>query len=186
MPEQSHFNIVDNCVCTSQNDGNAYQKNENTFTNSIIDSLPFEFMHYLFHNRCMTLDLFGLKARLNFDSHCNKINSHNIAPFRIASLFNQLTIGFIFTVALILFHSDYLPSLVVQRLKCLPAMWETWVWSLGREAPLEKEMATHSSILAWRIPWTEELGGLQSTGRKESDTTERLHLHLHLYLHLTL
>ena len=43
-----------------------------------------------------------------------------------------------------------------------------------------KEMATHSSILAWRIPWTEELGGLQSTGRKESDTTERLHFHFHL------
>ena len=41
----------------------------------------------------------------------------------------------------------------------------------------EKEMATHSSILAWRIPWTEELGGLQSTGCKESDTTERLHFH---------
>ena len=40
-------------------------------------------------------------------------------------------------------------------------------------------MATHSSILAWRIPWTEELGGLQSTGRKESDTTERLHFHFH-------
>ena len=51
-------------------------------------------------------------------------------------------------------------SLVVQRLKCLPAMWETWVRSLGREDPLEKEMATHSSILAWRIPWTEELRGL--------------------------
>ena len=42
---------------------------------------------------------------------------------------------------------------------------------------LEKEMATHSSILAWRIPWTEELGGLQSTGCKESDTTEQLHFH---------
>ena len=42
---------------------------------------------------------------------------------------------------------------------------------------LEKEMATHSSILAWRIPWTEEFGGLQSTGRKESDTTEQLHFH---------
>ena len=64
---------------------------------------------------------------------------------------------------------------MAQRLKRLPAMWETWVWSLGREDPLEKEMATHSSILAWRIPWTEELCGLQSTGRKESDTTERLH-----------
>ena len=59
-------------------------------------------------------------------------------------------------------------------------MRETWVQSLGREDPLEKEMATHSSILAWRIPWTEELGGLQSTGRKESDTTERLHFHFTL------
>ena len=64
---------------------------------------------------------------------------------------------------------------MVQRLKCLPAMWETWVRSLGREDPLEKEMAIHSSILAWRIPWTDELGGLQSTGRKESDMTEQLH-----------
>ena len=51
-------------------------------------------------------------------------------------------------------------SLVVQRLKHLPAMWETWVLSLGQEDPLEKEMATHSSILAWRIPWMKELGGL--------------------------
>ena len=61
-------------------------------------------------------------------------------------------------------------------------MWETWVQSLGREDPLEKEMATHSSILAWRIPWTEELGGLQSTGRKESDTTERLHFLFSMYI----
>ena len=71
-------------------------------------------------------------------------------------------------------------SLMAQRLKCLPAMQETWVRSLGREDPLEKEMATHSSILAWRIPWTEEPGGLHSPrGRKESDTTERLHFHFH-------
>ena len=70
-------------------------------------------------------------------------------------------------------------SLVMQRLKHLPAMWETWVRSLGQEDPLEKEMATHSSILAWRIPWTEELGGLQSMGRKELDTTERLQFHFH-------
>ena len=55
-------------------------------------------------------------------------------------------------------------SLVAQRLKHLPAMRETWVRSLGREDPLEKEMATHSSILAWRIPWREEPGRLQSTG----------------------
>ena len=52
---------------------------------------------------------------------------------------------------------------MAQRLKHLPAMWETWVRSLGWEDPLEKEMATHSSILVWRIPWTEEPGGLQST-----------------------
>ena len=50
------------------------------------------------------------------------------------------------------------------EVKRLPAMWETWVQSLGREDPLEKEMATHSSILAWKIPWTEEPGGLQSMG----------------------
>ena len=55
-------------------------------------------------------------------------------------------------------------SLVAQRLKRLPAMRETWVRSLGWEDPMEKEMATHSSILAWRILWTEEPGGLQSTG----------------------
>ena len=66
-------------------------------------------------------------------------------------------------------------SLVAQRLKRLPTMRETRVRSLDREDPLEKEMAPHSSILAWRIPWTEELGGLQSMGHKESDTTEQLH-----------
>ena len=55
-------------------------------------------------------------------------------------------------------------SLVAQMEKSLPAVWETWVRSLGWEDPLEKEMATHSSILAWRMPWTEEPGGLQSMG----------------------
>ena len=55
-------------------------------------------------------------------------------------------------------------SLVAQSIKNSPAMWETWVRSLGGEDPLEEGMATHSSILAWRIPWTEEPGGLQSIG----------------------
>ena len=54
--------------------------------------------------------------------------------------------------------------LVAQTVKNLPAMLETWVRSLGQEDPQEKGMATHSSILDWRIPWTEELGGLQSMG----------------------
>ena len=53
---------------------------------------------------------------------------------------------------------------MAQTVKHLPTMRETWVQSLGREDPLKKEMATHSSILAWRIPWMEELGRLQSMG----------------------
>ena len=53
---------------------------------------------------------------------------------------------------------------MAQRLKRLPAMREAWVRSLGQEDSLEKEMATHSSILAWKIPWTEEPGELQSMG----------------------
>ena len=55
-------------------------------------------------------------------------------------------------------------SLVAQRLKRLPTMRETWVRSLGWEDPLQKEMATHFRILAWRIPWKEEPSGLQSMG----------------------
>ena len=55
-------------------------------------------------------------------------------------------------------------SLVAQMVKHLLTMWETWVQSLGREDLLEKEMATHSSILAWKIAWTEEPGRLQSMG----------------------
>ena len=76
-------------------------------------------------------------------------------------------------------------SLVAQKLKRLPAMQETWVRSLGWEDPLEKEMATHSSSLAWRIPLMEEPGGLQSTGSQRvghdwvSDLTEK-----HLYAQL--
>ena len=72
---------------------------------------------------------------------------------------------------------------MAQRLKGLPAMRETWVQSLGREDSLEKEMATHSSILAWRIPWTEEPGGHNPWGRKESGTTEQLHFASSLHFH---
>ena len=55
-------------------------------------------------------------------------------------------------------------SLVAQMVKHLPTMQETWAQSLGQEDILEKEMATHSNILAWQIPWTEEPGGIQSMG----------------------
>ena len=64
---------------------------------------------------------------------------------------------------------------MAQTVKRLPAMQDTWVQSLGQEDPLEKEMATHSSTLAWRILWMEEPGRYSPWGRKESDATERLH-----------
>ena len=79
----------------------------------------------------------------------------------------------------ILFHKYHIDiteaSLVAQMVMRLPTMRETLVQSLGWEDPLEKEMATHSSTLAWKIPWTEEPGSYSPWGRKESDTTEQLH-----------
>ena len=66
----------------------------------------------------------------------------------------------LFAVMYILFGA----SLVAQRVKHLPTLWETWVQTPGREDPLEKEMATHSSTLAWKTPWTEKLGRLQPMG----------------------
>ena len=65
---------------------------------------------------------------------------------------------------------------VAQTVKKIPALQEPGVWSMGREYPLEKEMATHSSILAWRIPWTEEPRRPTVCGVTESDTTEWLTL----------
>ena len=75
--------------------------------------------------------------------------------------------------------SMHLQTLVAQRVRRLPAMRETWVQSLDWEDPLEKEKATHSGTLAWKIPWTEKPGRLQSiVSQKESDMTERLHFHM--------
>ena len=68
-------------------------------------------------------------------------------------------------------------SLVGQTVNNLSAMWETWV-SLGWEDLLEKEIAIHSTILAWDTPWTEEPGRLSPWGRRESDTTEHTHVHV--------
>ena len=76
---------------------------------------------------------------------------------------------------------DHIPwsrtSLVAQTVKHLPTMWEIWVWSLGWEDPLDKEMATHSSTLAWKMPWMEEPGRLQSMGsqRVRHDWVTSLH-----------
>ena len=81
--------------------------------------------------------------------------------FTFASL-KSLTL--FFGPPLVLLFPSRGTSLVAQTVKCLPAMQETWVRSLGWEDPLEKEMATCSSIHAWKIPWTEEPGGPQSMG----------------------
>ena len=56
--------------------------------------------------------------------------------------------------------------------KCLPSMWETWIQSLGQEDPLEQEMVTHSSTLAWKVPWMEEPGRLQSIGSQRESKEE--------------
>ena len=99
-------------------------------------------------------------------------------PFSFAFLFNKYLLSFYSVLGAVLGtrytvvrnrNSPALmkipqASMVAQRLKHLPPMQETWVQSLGREDPLEKEMVTHSSILAWRIPWTEKPGRLQSMG----------------------
>ena len=69
-------------------------------------------------------------------------------------------------------HCYYTDNKVAQWVKNLPAMQETWVQLLGWEDPLEEGMATHSSILTWRIPWTKEAGGPQSIGHKESNVTK--------------
>ena len=63
---------------------------------------------------------------------------------------------------------------MAQTVKNPPAMWETWIQSLGWKDALEEGMATHSSILAWRIPWTEDPAGYSPWGREESDKTEQL------------
>ena len=75
---------------------------------------------------------------------------------------------------------------MAQTVKRLPTMRETWAQFLGQEDPLEKEMATHSSILAWKILWIEELAGCSPWGHKESDTTERLHSLTHSCLYTLL
>ena len=106
-----------------------------------------------------------------FQHHSSKVSVLQCSAFFIVQLSHPyMTTGktiafirwtFVGKVMSLLFN---MLSLVAQRLKCLPTMRETRVQSLGREDPLEKEMVSHSNILAWRIPWTEKPGRLQSMG----------------------
>ena len=87
-------------------------------------------------------------------------HGHNTVGLSIHQLIDILIIFTFWLLGIMLLRD----SLVAQRVKSLPAMRKTWVRSLGREDPLEKKMATRSSILAWKIPWTEEPCGIQSMG----------------------
>ena len=102
--------------------------------------------------------------------------------WRLASVLgylrNDLTMLFVWQYAVVM------ASLVTQMVKNMPAMWETQVRSLGQEDPLEECMATHSSLPAWRIPWTEEPSGLQFM---ESRSLTRLHdQHFHFHVVITI
>ena len=77
-------------------------------------------------------------------------------------------------LVLMTYQHNLLASPIAQLVKNPPAMQETWIRFLGQENPQKKEMATHSNILAWEIPWREEPGGLQSMGSQESDVPEQL------------
>ena len=92
-------------------------------------------------------------------NHCHPPHDFSIIPSSLCLAIFGLLFGVSYHVKL-----TSLDFPVAQMVKCLPIMWETWVQSLGQEDFLEKEMATHSSILAWKIPWTEEPGRLQSVG----------------------
>ena len=93
-----------------------------------------------------------------------QIFQHNMLPFAKTKAFCWNVFSCIVLFILECLEVPPGPSLMAQMAKCLSAMRETWVWTLGWEDALEKEMSIHSSTLAWKIPWTEEPGRLQSMG----------------------
>ena len=127
----------------------------------------------------------------NFAFTTRHIHSWVLFPLWLSLFFPSGAISLVFSSSILdtywsggfIFHCYVflllLTILVAQRVKRLLAMRENWVWSLGREDPLEKEMATHSSTLAWKIPWTEKPGRLQSMGsqRVRHDWTTSLYLY---------
>ena len=104
--------------------------------------------------RCLP---FGRKDKTNLDS---TLKNRDITLLTVCSL----SPGKPICMHAFIYINTYMASLVAQTVKRLPTMWKTRVGYLGREKPLEKEMAIHSSTLAWKIPWTEEPGRLQSMG----------------------
>ena len=100
---------------------------------------------------------------------CHRSLLQTSSPKQLLICFVSLILPFL-EIAHLVFCVWLWASVVAQMVKNLPAMWETWIPSLGWEDPLEKGTATHSSILAWRIPWTEEPGRLQFMGVAKSQT----------------
>ena len=109
--------------------------------------------------RTLELQIKGISPFL-FYLFCSFLFSRQ-ASYHFGNIETHLFVSRVFNLSSFFFSGA---SLMAQMVKSLPATWETWVWSLGWEDPLEKGMATHSSICAWRILWTEESGGLQSMG----------------------
>ena len=139
----------------------------------IIEVLPTRLSKCLLMENVLTEGVRDHQRELGFGSGINRGHANSLGHARGMSHSQTPFLPHVHgaETSLTLRGSWITPSLIAQLVNHLPAVQETWVRFLGREDPLEKEMATHSSILAWRIPWTEEPGGLQSMGSQESDMT---------------
>ena len=170
-----HWLLTEACTCIQKpsQDTEHYFHPDSSFMILPSQSLPFPpqkqwLFWFLFH--C------GLSEPV-LELCMNGIIQYILYCIRLLSLsrvFRRVICPAICTPSLLLF---IVGSLVAQKVKHLPTMRETQVWSLGQEDPLEKERATHSSTLAWKIPWTEEPGGPQSMGsqRVRHDWATSLH-----------
>ena len=131
------------------------------FGSLVFDTAPLDCAPMFFSLRgCLRLKIHLFFHPVYFKGDSQKWDAVFFRYHQFLTVTNRNSITLLFTASHLLYSIFYL----AQRLKCLPGMRETRVRSLGQEDPLEKEMAAHSSTLAWRVPWTEEPGRLQSMG----------------------
>ena len=139
-------------------------------------------MLFQYSAKILSLDVFRAKAMcIDHGEDAILLAPHHWTIYQLGAFNWQIPTQTGFNIKDIYWIST---SLVAQMVKKLPEM-QTWVWSLGWEHPLDKGMATHSSILAWRIPWTEELGRLQSMGSQgvRHNWVTNTHTHTHTHTH---